>query len=201
MRECAMDCKHCTVCRNAVAARSVSYDFQADLQRSTVLVNRLSKLLEARLPVQCQSPTEHKDPDIVVNDTQGNLRCRVEAKHLQGPAFTQSESLFGIAPVDTLVIDESKLNHYIGCKARDREVTGRNIPLLVLWKVERPCQTYLAFQEIDTLAALRDSSNPNRRLTRAMGDETVCGVRTKFHYARTETKPPNQFIGTVRHAL
>ena len=186
-------CRDCAIC----GGRSrFDYPFDKDLQNSDDFVRELMSFITYFTGLRCAKTTIDKNPDINVFDEYGDILCRVEAKYLEGQAFMKSKYMVGLFPKETLVVDEPKLDSYVACKENDRN-EGRNVPIFVVWKFDRPCRDIggiTVYQEIDTLERLRQYYGRSRAHDRKVASNdfnngTKYGVTKKYHFSIRECEP------------
>ena len=191
----------CGACKKCIARSKLDYPFQRDLDTSDALVKALKHYIQTNTKYECKAPEVDKNPDIRVLDvTNGaNLVCRVEAKFLEGFAFMKAQEKLGdhLLPKETLVVDEPKLLSYFECKQRDREQEGRDVPIFVVWKFDRPCAGVggiTVFQEIDKLNAIYNARGSKRAFERETVESDYVGrqkrgITAKYHFSLRECQP------------
>lgn len=205
-----LKCGSCQIC----AARSkLDYPFDRDLKNSNELVVALETFIEANTPFKCERTTINKNPDVVVVKHNGRkiMVCRVEAKMLEGFAFMKAESMLPdkLKPKETLVVDLPKLVHYFDCMDIDSRVRGRNIPIFLVWKFDRPCHDIggiTVFQDLAELKRIYDSRGLGRYFGRAtvasdMRDGVKMGVTDKYHFSLRECRPIEELIPAIMSVL
>lgn len=202
MSEKDMLCGACKVCEGK---SKFDYPFEKNLENSDDLVEAIMEYVEDKTKMKCEKTKINKNPDINVFDKKGNLICRIEAKYLEGQAFMVSKRQVNLYPREALAVDEPKLDSYVECKARDRQ-NGKNIPIYVVWKFDRPCADLggvTVFQEIDELERLRQLYGRVRAYEREVAKNDYVGtakmgVTKKYHYSIRECFPieelPNKII-------
>ena len=183
----------CGNCRICAGKSKFDYPFEKDLRNSGDLVRELMAYITRFTGLKCRETRIDKNPDINVFDDDESIICRVEAKYLEGQAFMKSKSMIGLFPKEALVVDEPKLDSYVECKANDRNM-GKNIPVFVVWKFDRPCRDVggiTVFQEVDILGRLRRKYGRIRAYERKVAtndfnDGTKLGVTKKYHFSIRE---------------
>ncbi len=197
-----LSCGECLKC----GGRSIlNYPFDRDLFNSDDLVAAIIKYITATTGYRCERTNIHKYPDINVFSPNGSLICRIEAKYLEGQAFMTAKRYIGLYPRETIVVDEPKLVSYFSRKNEDR-AQGRNIPIFVVWKVDRPCDDIggiAIFQEIDTLQQIYIAKGDQRKFQRGAAFNDYCngrelGVREKYHFSIRECEPIDQLPARIR---
>lgn len=205
-----LQCGPCQIC----AARSkLDYPFDRDLKNSDELVVALEAFIEANTHFKCERTTINKNPDVVVVKHNGRkiMVCRVEAKMLEGFAFMKAESLLPdkLKPKETLVVDLPKLVHYFECMEVDFRECGRNIPIFLVWKFDRPCYDIggiTVFQDLAELKRIYDSQGLGRYFGRAttpsdMRDGVKMGITDKYHFSLRECRPIEELIPAIMSVL
>lgn len=199
----------CGTCSKCQARSKLDYPFTRDLTTSQALVDALKEHIEAQTPYVCVDPEINKNPDIrvlhVANDNR--LICRVEAKLLEGFAFMKVQNILGcsLQPKETLVVDKKKLLSYFDCKDQDRERHGRNVPIFVVWKFNRPCADVggiTVFQEIDQLKEIYDACGATRSFERKTTKSDIVvgqkmGITAKYHFSLKECRPIEDLIPEI----
>lgn len=201
-----LECGQCSICS---AQSKLDYPFERDLTTSEELVNALMKYIEANTSYKCKETDVDKNPDICVLDVSHNndLVCRVEAKYLEGFAFMKAQQMLGdhLKPKETLVVDEPKLLSYFGCKQRDLKKEGRDIPIFVVWKFDRPCSDLggiTVFQEVSVLKSIYDARGDGRTFERRtvatdMVNGQKRGITAKYHFSLKECRPIEELITAI----
>lgn len=201
-----LECGSCAIC---VARSKLDYPFHRDLKTSEALVDALRDLIEINTSLKCVEPEMVKYPDIRVLDIKRDNRiiCRVEAKFLEGFAFMMAEKLLGdhLKPKETLVVDEPKLLSYFECKTNDLKEQGRDVPIFVVWKYDRPCADLggiTVFQEVMKLKAIYDERGDKRAFERkTVYSDMVAGrkrgITSKYHFSLRECRPIEELITEI----
>lgn len=187
---CCGDCKKC------VGKSKFDYPFEKNLRSSDDFVRELMAYIAQHTRLRCSETDIKKNPDINVFDDGDNLLCRVEAKYLEGQAFMKSKTMIGLFPKEALVIDDPKLDSYLICKENDKK-TGKDIPIFVVWKFDRPCEDVggiAIFQEVDTLDRLRQQYGKERAYERKCASNDYSkgnklGITKKYHFSIRECEP------------
>lgn len=199
----------CGDCRICAGQSKFDYPFQKDLRNSDDLVRELIEYITIMTRLRCARTEIDKNPDINVFDNEGNIVCRVEAKYLEGQAFMKSKSMIGLRPKEAIVIDEPKLDSYLLCKNLDYS-KGKNIPIFVVWKFDRPCADIggiTVFQEVDELNRLRGIYRRSRAYQRRSAANDYnngikLGVTSKYHFSIRECEPiellPQRILMLIR---
>lgn len=197
----------CGACRKCAGKSILNYPFARDLRNSEDLVRELQDYITRNTGYTCKPTEIDKNPDInVYRDAScQELLCRIEAKYLEGQAFMKSKDYLGLHAKETLVVDEPKLKSYIQCKADDRK-NGKEIPIYVVWKFDRPCDDVggiAVFQEIDELERLYKSHGEKRAFRRRQGENDCqngrnMGIKDKYHFSIRECEPIENLIPIIR---
>jgi len=202
-----LECGSCSICQ---ARSKLDYPFVRDLKTSKDLVNAIKVYIEKNTSFKCNETTIQKNPDLFVIDIEHDdkLICRVEAKFLEGFAFMKAEKLLGdhLKPKETLVVDEPKLLSYFECKTNDLRQQGRDIPIYVVWKFDRPCKDLggiSIFQEVSILKSIYDARGNKRSFERkSVPTDFVAGskqgITAKYHFSITECRPIEELIPTIK---
>lgn len=200
-------CGNCNIC---VARSKLNYPFDQNLVSSNTLVHELTSYIESNTEYKCRRTTIDKNPDIAViaHRDRRILICRIEAKMLGGYAFMKAEKLLGdhLKPKETLVVDLPKLLHYFRCKEIDKQQQGRDIPIFIVWKFDRPCEKFSGisvFQEVTALKAIYDQRGNARQFTRRSTPSDIkngarMGVIEKYHFSIKECRPIEELINAIR---
>ncbi len=197
------DCGNCNKCE---PTSILNYPFEKDLKNSTDLVQKLKIYIENNTALKCKEPEIVKNPDIRVVDITLDdfLICRIEAKYLEGKAFVKASKIIGLRAKETLVVDEPKLLHYFDCKINDFKTVGREIPIFVVWKFDRPCEDIggiTVFQEVDILKDIY-TKHKKRYFERESAitdfvNGAKKGVTRKYHFSIKETRPIWQLLPEI----
>lgn len=195
-----LDCGQCNTCQ---PVSKLIYPFDRDLITSDDFVRELMKYIQDNTNCFCEKTKIYKNPDIDVysDKEKTNLICRVEAKFLEGKAFVKSKTYMGIAAREVLVVDKPKLLSYFQCKSNDKS-NGKNIPIYVAWKFDRPCKDIggiTVYQEIDRLKEIYDEYGSKREFERKttqsdIKDGNKMGITAKYHFSVRECKPIEEII-------
>ncbi|UOE51325.1 hypothetical protein MTO98_09565 [Mucilaginibacter sp. SMC90] len=201
-------CGGCNICQPYSALR---YPFQRDLANSEGLVKELEKFIHESTGLLVSKTTVHENPDLLVRDSNGKLIARVEAKYLEGKAFMKAAKILGepLFPKETLVVDTPKLLSYFSCKEIDLREQGRNIPIYVVWKFDRPCADVggiCVYQEVNILKSIYQLKKTVRSYTRQTGqgdfvDGIKRGVTDKFHFSISECLPIEKLPANILQHL
>ena len=116
----------------------------------------------------------------------------------------KAKTKLGLYPKEALVVDEPKLLSYFQCKDSDRRA-GKNIPIFVVWRYDRPCDDVggvVVFQEIDELRRLHSLYGDSRAFCRRIGENDYqngarMGVIDKYHYSLRECEPVEALIPMI----
>ena len=200
------DSLQCGECRKCKGESKLDYPFEKDLHTSKDLVNELIKYVKENTPYLAKETLINKNPDINIykDESHQELLCRIEAKFLEGQGFMTAKATIGLHPKETLVVDEPKLQSYFACKENDRKA-GKNIPIYVVWKFDRPCDDVggiAVFQEIDILHQIYQECGDTRKLRRATGKNDFqngvqMGITEKYHFSIKECEPIERLIPTI----
>ncbi len=192
----------CGECRKCKGISKLDYPFEKNLHTSRDLVNELINYVNKNTPYLAVETSINKNPDIDVykDKSHQELLCRIEAKFLEGQGFMTAERV-GLYPKETLVVDEPKLQSYFACKENDRK-TGKNIPIYVVWKFDKPCDDVggiTVFQEIDILRQIYQKYGDTRKINRATGENDYQngvkkGITEKYHFSIRECEPIENLI-------
>lgn len=181
----------CRTCRHRCDNKSYgNYQFIYDFNDSERVVQEVAAIIQkqSRNRIICERPNDYSEPDLLLrrNIAPYDVIARVEVKY-DRRAFMQIEKYCpksGLKPWNTVVCNESDLERYI-CLA-----STECIPTYIVWKIERPClgiQYY--FQDIDTLAMIREQYQGLRRYRRRYGRGDIdkngmhCGVTVNYHFS------------------
>lgn len=199
MLSCTIDLNNfqrtCGACKKCTSISKGAYFFNKDLKNSEQLVDELEKLVERGTPYHCADTTIHKNPDILVYDTDSKLVCRIEAKMLEDKPFMKVHDFLpghDLFPKETIVVDKPKLESYI---ARWKKDGG--IPTYVVWHLGRPCADVggiTIFQDISVLYDIFQQQGEKRVFTRRTGigdikDGKKLGITEKYHFSISECRP------------
>jgi len=189
-------CGGCNICQPYSA---LIYPFERDLANSEMLVKELERFIQESTGLRVSETTVHQRPDLLVHDANGKLIARLEAKYLEGKAFMKATKILGepLFPKETLVVDTPKLLSYFNCQEIDLREQGRNIPIYVVWKFDRPCADVggiCIYQEVSILKRIYQLKKDVRSYTRQTGQgDFVDGIRRgvidKFHFSISECLP------------
>ena len=213
MLSCKVDLKklddaglRCGDCKKCLGRSKLDYPFVRDLRNSDDLVKELMRYVEENTGYVCRRTKIDKNPDINVYKDKScqELLCRIEAKFLEGQAFMKAKTKLGLYPKEALVVDEPKLLSYFQCKDSDRRA-GKNIPVFVVWRYDRPCDDVggiVVFQEIDELRRLHSLYGDSRAFCRRIGENDYqngarMGVIDKYHYSLRECEPVEALIPMI----
>ena len=196
----------CGLCKKCTGNSKLDYPFHRDLLNSDDLVVELMRYISAKTGYFCRKTTIDKYPDINVyrDSAYDELLCRIEAKLLEGQAFMKARERLGLYAKETLVVDEPKLDSYLCCKEEDRK-KGREIPIYVVWKFDKPCDDVggiTVFQEIDELQRLRRLYGYARAFRRRTGaydyqNGIRMGVVDKYHFSIRECEPIENLVSVM----
>ena len=186
----------CGSCNKCLGRSKLDYPFSRDLFNSDDLVAAIIAFVAKTTGYRCVRTTIHKNPDINVLDSNNNIICRIESKYLEGQAFMKSRQYIGLDPREALVVDKPKLLSYFECKETDR-VNGRNVPIFIVWKYDRPCDDIggiTVFQEIDVLREIYYKFGSQRAFERKASfndfqNGSKLGITEKYHYSIRECEP------------
>lgn len=181
----------CRTCRHRCDGKSYgNYQFIYDLKDSERVVQDVAAIIQkqSRNRIICERPNDYSEPDLLLrrNIAPFEVIARVEVKY-DRRAFMQIEKYcpYGnLKPWNTCVINESDLIRYIDLASLE------SIPTYVVWKIELPCLgTKYYFQDIDTLATIREQYQGLRRYRRRYGRGDIdkngmhCGVTVNYHFS------------------
>lgn len=200
----AFECGSCSKCS---ATSAISYPFDKDLMKSDWLVSELQRWVESAFPLEVLEGETKKHPDLAIVDKDDNLVCRIEAKHLFGKGFVTSFRNVGLQTKETMVVDQPKLLDYFKTKAEDLKEYGIDIPIFVVFKLDRPCSDIggsTVFQEVGKLRDIyqKDTLKPDGTKSRYMkrqrsqGDGSR-GIDKKYHYSTREFRPIEELVTEI----
>lgn len=186
----------CGSCHKCLGRSKLDYPFTRDLFNSDDLVQELMRFVAQTTGCSCSPTKINKNPDIDVFSKDGRLICRIEAKYLSGQAFMKSKQFIHLYPRESLAVDEPKLQSYLERKAQDR-ADGKDIPIFVVWKFDRPCDDIggiAVFQEIDILRQIYLKNGSSRSFERKSSfndyqNGTKLGITKKYHFSIRECEP------------